>query len=127
MCDTVDTDDVGLAFLDDLTEHAPLRVEIELSAWIVRLTYGDIRAALIAATEREPFDSLVGAAIVKDENRTAPSGKPRGRDQRAEHRVLVVFAHLHDPHIDVVFAHETLQYGFEPLYEPLLTDLHLLA
>ena len=38
----------------------------------------------------------------------------RGGD-RGEHRILVVFAHRHDPHVDAVLPHEGRQEGVQPL------------
>ena len=59
-----------------------------------------------------------GARVEEHVDRAAPRGERLGRGERGEHRVLVVLAHRHDPHVDAVLAHQRRQEGVEALLQP---------
>ena len=77
-----------------------------------------------SAIRSTPF---AGAAIEEDVDRPPPRREGRRRHDRREHRILVVLAHRHDPHVDPVRAHERRQHEVHPLLQPSLLDLGLLA
>ncbi len=47
-----------------------------------------------------------GPAVEEDVDGAPARGEGRGRHERREHRVLVVLAHRHHPHVDAVLAHQ---------------------
>src|SRR5262249_22535583 len=90
--------------------------------------------ALGGAAERDALDArrrrlLAGrhALVEEDVDGAAASGERLGRDDRREHRVLVVLAHRDHPHVDAVFAHQRREKRVEPLLQPLLLQSGLIA
>ena len=72
--------------------------------------------------------ALVGGALVEEDvDRATPRGEGRRRHERRERRVLVVFAHRDDPHVDAVLPHQAGQDGLQPLLEPRLLHRRLFA
>ena len=132
----VDRDLARLPGFDDLLEQLPLLGAPELRGAAGhaggpadRLLAPErlVESTLVAAAQREPLDSLVGTPVEEDVDGAPARGERGGRHDRAEHRILVVFPHRHHPHVDAVLPHQGGQHGLQPLRQPGLLGLRLLA
>ena len=122
--------DLGLRSLHEPREQPPLIHAPQFGLLRRRggllAAIGLVEPALRRAAERQPFDALLTAAVEEDVDRAAARRERRGRDEAPEHRILVVLAHRHHPHVDAVRAHHGRQVHLETLLEPRLLDRRLL-
>ena len=118
----VDADDLRLALLDHLLERpatarrprarpggraAGRRPPASSTCAPRRRRPATCRRARCARRTASPTGAVRGGALVEEHvDRPPARGERLGRDDRREHRVLVVLAHRHDPHVDAVLAHE---------------------
>ena len=121
----------GLALLDHALERLPLLVAPELrllsAAHVCRRRPAAIaarrtrrpatcrRARCVRCTPARRRPRRRGALVEEDVNRPPARRERLRRGDRGEHRVLVVFAHRHDPEVDAVLAHQGRKERVEPL------------
>ncbi len=117
----VDPDGRRLALGDQLAESFPLFVE-----------GAAVPSALIMFTERiaadgELLDALLCAAVVKHQDGRASRRKHGRRHEARVHRVLVVLAVDHQPHVDAGLAHQLRQQVGEAVVEHAVDCIDPLA
>jgi hypothetical protein len=107
-----------IARLHDVGDRLPL----------VLLRLGIPRRLEIAdriARHRQPLDTRLAAAIVKDQHRAPTRVQPGAGQHRARDGVFVILARDQDPHRHLVAAHQHRDQRVEPLLQPAV--LHLRA
>src|SRR5437773_12282499 len=93
----VDTDDLGVALLDDTPQSFPLCVVVS--------PLEREEAVVIEAPDRNPFHAPIAAAVGEDENRAPARRIGRYRPHGAENGIVVVCARDGDPHGSYFAAH----------------------